>query len=385
LTISPMCDRERDTNLAKSQIGFFQFICIPFYSAIADLVGPNMHSFMQLQDNYRTWRWLKKTNRTLTDVGDLAPGSTPEDLNVRMYDGFDETARRILYPYSDKLSHLAETAVPVHTTILASGQVENDPKPLYLGGVWTRAELEQMDKAEVIDQIEKHSIIMPDKATDDDRVEMLIGKPRDLQLRNRALIAFPQQQSMTAEAAAPHLDVKPFSSFVWRRDDDTFAVAHCWPVKYNDKFRQEFTCSVENPDEKVYQVAAADEMKYSMRRLFGPDADKVSLLYVSRTTHNPRTAMVGKRVSLVKYLAASPELRQQMGIVNVWKDGFVSKIRCKNSSDRLMWFSIPPEGEHVVYVKVGYETMATVKPLELFTQDCEFGPPINPKHSVTEV
>ena len=31
--ISPLCDREKDQNIAKSQIGFFKFVCIPFYEA----------------------------------------------------------------------------------------------------------------------------------------------------------------------------------------------------------------------------------------------------------------------------------------------------------------------------------------------------------------
>jgi len=377
MQISPMCDRERDTNLARSQMGFFRFVCVPFYSAIADLIDVNMHCFVQLQDNYRAWKWLKKSRRSLTGSADLIRGSSFQELQLRMYDGFAESAHRIVYAYSDKLSHLSENEAPVHTTILASGLVENEPKPLCVGGVWTRAELEAKEEDEILDHIERHGITMPGNASNDDRIAQLVGKDRDVYLRDRALIAFPQKQTMTAEVADPYIDVLPHSNFVWRREDGTFAVVHCWPVKYNDKFRKEFKCSLENPDESIFEPAAATEFLQAMVNLFGPDAAQVPILYVTRVTHNPNVAIVGTRASLVEYLSSNTELQQQMGVVKVWRDGFLSKVHSKGRSDRVKWFSIPPEGEHVIYVKAGFETMATVKPLELFTKDCVFGPPTN--------
>jgi high affinity cAMP-specific 3',5'-cyclic phosphodiesterase 7 len=33
--ISPLCDREKDVNIPKQQIGFFQFVCNPFFRAVA--------------------------------------------------------------------------------------------------------------------------------------------------------------------------------------------------------------------------------------------------------------------------------------------------------------------------------------------------------------
>ncbi|KAL1516026.1 hypothetical protein AB1Y20_002639 [Prymnesium parvum] len=56
LPISPLCDRLKDTNVAKSQIGFFRFLCIPFYSAIADLVDPHMLPFSRIKENFRAWQ-----------------------------------------------------------------------------------------------------------------------------------------------------------------------------------------------------------------------------------------------------------------------------------------------------------------------------------------
>jgi len=54
--ISPLCDREADHNIAKSQVGFFQFICIPFFSTVADLVDPEMPPYKQLQENFHQWK-----------------------------------------------------------------------------------------------------------------------------------------------------------------------------------------------------------------------------------------------------------------------------------------------------------------------------------------
>ena len=54
--ISPLCDREADRNIAKSQLGFFKFICNPFFQVVADLVDPRMAQYAQLQENYASWQ-----------------------------------------------------------------------------------------------------------------------------------------------------------------------------------------------------------------------------------------------------------------------------------------------------------------------------------------
>ena len=56
VAVSPLCDRERDVNVPKSQVGFFKFICVPFYSTVADLVEPNMAPYQQLNENLRRWQ-----------------------------------------------------------------------------------------------------------------------------------------------------------------------------------------------------------------------------------------------------------------------------------------------------------------------------------------
>lgn len=56
--ISPLCDREAEGSamaLAKSQVGFFSYVCTPFYAAIADLVDPHMEPYAQLLANQNEW------------------------------------------------------------------------------------------------------------------------------------------------------------------------------------------------------------------------------------------------------------------------------------------------------------------------------------------
>ena len=54
--IGPLCDRERDTDVAKSQLGFFQFICVPFFHTVADLIDPHMATYRQLMANHENWK-----------------------------------------------------------------------------------------------------------------------------------------------------------------------------------------------------------------------------------------------------------------------------------------------------------------------------------------
>ena len=56
VSVSPLCDREVDTDLAGTQVGFFQFICNPFYELVADLIDPDMPPYAQLQSNFATWK-----------------------------------------------------------------------------------------------------------------------------------------------------------------------------------------------------------------------------------------------------------------------------------------------------------------------------------------
>lgn len=60
-----LCDRDADTNMAKAQIGFFKFICRPFYKAVERLVDARKGPFDNLDTNL--WRWF------LISKGEAAP------------------------------------------------------------------------------------------------------------------------------------------------------------------------------------------------------------------------------------------------------------------------------------------------------------------------
>ena len=63
VAISPLCDRQTDVDVAKSQVGFFSFICMPFYTVVADLVDPDMLPLSRLKQNLRSWQTKKHARR----------------------------------------------------------------------------------------------------------------------------------------------------------------------------------------------------------------------------------------------------------------------------------------------------------------------------------
>jgi hypothetical protein len=63
VAISPLCDRQTDVDVAKSQVGFFSFICMPFYAVVADLVDPDMLPLSRLKQNLRYWQTKKHARR----------------------------------------------------------------------------------------------------------------------------------------------------------------------------------------------------------------------------------------------------------------------------------------------------------------------------------
>jgi len=81
---SPLCDRERDLNIAQSQMGFFQFICSPFLKVVADLLEPEMEPHAQLQANFKQWQLrreaesfaVKQAKESLRRSGDEAASSS---------------------------------------------------------------------------------------------------------------------------------------------------------------------------------------------------------------------------------------------------------------------------------------------------------------------
>ena len=55
LPISPFCDRHRDVDISKGQIGFLQFVCRPFFAATARLLPAHQIDVKRLDDNLHMW------------------------------------------------------------------------------------------------------------------------------------------------------------------------------------------------------------------------------------------------------------------------------------------------------------------------------------------
>ena len=67
--VGPLCDRSSDSNIPKSQGGFFKFVCKPFFTAVAELLDPKAPFMMQLDENDAQWmRLLPKEEHAGNDV-----------------------------------------------------------------------------------------------------------------------------------------------------------------------------------------------------------------------------------------------------------------------------------------------------------------------------
>jgi len=273
-------------------------------------------------------------------VGDMAEKGDVKGVDIHA--GFTEHVARVVFPYTDKFStgdasqdgKPARHTKPVrHVTILASGTVESQVKELALSG----------DKSQ----------------------------------HERALCFFPFRQTMMPEQAQEHMKREPNSHFVWQREDGTYALAHCWPIKYNDAFRASFQTSTGvNPDTKVFEPPATAEMRRAMVKLFGKQAVHVPFVYATKDSTNPLPVLVGQSENIIAYLRAHPDLSFALGILKILPSGFIARIVDGNGvcSSKAFYVDSGPQSEPIIlYIKQGWETMPMSKPLSLFLEDSELG------------
>ena len=321
---------------------------------------------------------------------------------VRVYGGFAETAVRLVFPYGDHYAAQADTRKVYHTTILKDGIIENPTKRLYLGGNYSefdREDLDAMTVKKLKEELDEHEGCKELAARLDDKAELvkaLMGKPRDLKIADRAVCAFPMLQTIPLDKALPHLEPTPNNIFVFKRDNGTYGVVHCWPIKFNQDFQKRFTITEDNPDPAKFSPRMAAEMKACMHKLFGGakrssllaaccgggggggggGGDGTKLKYCSSTSWNGKTCLTGTAPEMIAFLRQNPRLQQHLNIAKLEPDGFTARVKIKGKFSKEKEFhmaSSTAREEHVVYVKQGYEEMASVKPLDLFHYDCEFG------------
>mmetsp|Transcript_1998 Transcript_1998/g.5040 ORF Transcript_1998/g.5040 Transcript_1998/m.5040 type:complete len:1003 (+) Transcript_1998:348-3356(+) len=327
-----------------------------------------------LQERSQTPR---NTIRTPGNPRVPTPSVSMLDANVHAFDGYDEMASRLVFPYSDNFMHLAEAPPPLHMTILESGEVEKERTPLWLGGTWARAELHAMSDGELREHSQRHVIQLDESAVRHDVIEALTGTERDVDLCDRALITFSMVQTMADKAKAErHLHTKPNTSFVWARGDGSIAVVQTWKVRYNDTFRGTFECSQENPDEAVFSPHKVGEFRRSMRNVFGAGADQVPLVYARKRTHNPHLVFAGSREALIDFLESRTDVLNALGILEIFPDGFLATVRIDGKVTGTKWSTLSEEGQSVIYIKSGFERVAQAKPLHMFDAECCLGKPL---------
>ena len=81
LPISTFCDREKDTDLAKSQLGFLQYVCRPLFAAVervlpgefasmaVERLDANRHSWAEWQEPLSPMRYYSSPRPSRESVG----------------------------------------------------------------------------------------------------------------------------------------------------------------------------------------------------------------------------------------------------------------------------------------------------------------------------
>jgi len=179
---------------------------------------------------------------------------------------------------------------------------------------------------------------------------------------------------------ASQVDKFQDSSFVWKRNDGTFAVVQTWPTKYNAQFQNDFNPQSENPDESKFSPQAAEEFKKAMSSMF--DAESVrnmGIKYCHKATENNLPVFVGLGEDLMTHLKENREDMESLKILelNKDKDGndkqltFTCEYVDGKSNIGVKTLSMQPNTKYCLYTKMGWETMAMVKTYEQFAKECD--------------
>merc|ERR1719410_1081314 len=103
------------------------------------------------------------------------------------------------------------------------------------------------------------------------------------------------------------------------------SLVQVWPTKFNDKFKQDFTCSELNPDIRKFEAAAISDFKSCIEEMFGEDATKkVRIQYCQKKTQNRFPCYLGKTEQLLKYFKDNERDMEEVQIRKLLPDGFVA-------------------------------------------------------------
>lgn len=193
-----------------------------------------------------------------------------------------------------------------------------------------------------------------------------------------SLVCWSQPQSIDRANAQGFLEQN--SPFVWERKDGSCALVEMWPVVFDEEFVRTFSPKSENPDPDRFSFSAVEEFRQSLVKIFGEEVvSRVGIRYCYRRIENPRPAFVGDSEALMQHLKAHPALAAGMHILALGRDAkgpeplsFIAKMRVGHDQLRTQACTMSPGAKHVLYMQVGWETVARAKPLDEFLLFADF-------------
>jgi len=232
---------------------------------------------------------------------------------VKIYKGFQENAYRLLFEFSEFFPDKS----PTLNCILPSGVIENVK------------ELKPTSGKAIISY----------------------GFPQSISWDK-----IPSVWALVGEAA---------DSFIWAREDRSYALVQSWTTNFNDNFKSSFNIAEHNPDESKFSPNAVIEFEQMCVNLFG-EAARGRTKFCHKQTTNNNPVFVGTRHQLLSLLMANPHVCKDMNILSIFDGGFEAGTVDGKGNIGSKSFNMAYDGEYALYTKQGWDTMACVTPIEQF-------------------
>jgi hypothetical protein len=139
IKISPLCDREKDTDLPKNQMGFFQFVALPFYTQVARLLPDASALLDACKDNMSRWEELMNSSARSRDSPrrSPAPPAAPSSHNATSKESGDGAVGEPHPSPRDgarsQFRKMGATFRPITATPAVSSSPSNQPEVLANG------------------------------------------------------------------------------------------------------------------------------------------------------------------------------------------------------------------------------------------------------------
>jgi len=198
------------------------------------------------------------------------------------------------------------------------------------------------------------------------------GKPRSLQPNaTKGLLSYPFLQRATNETR-----VRKWLGTPWVFiHSDKLMVQQVWATNYNDKFKEAFSVSDSPPETGAWDPDAAESFANSMKKVFGPSAEKLNVKYCTKLTDNPEMVVRGTQHQILRLLAIDAEILRYFQIIRVSKkDAHTTTVtvsQMRNGKYGRYDFHLNSEDstEYVMYFKTGCTSMTSFKTWQQFCID----------------